>query len=885
MYFDRRLWALTAGVRLQIALAVALGLATAAAGIARLALLGWLLGRVFAGDGLDELLAPMGLVLVAIAARAALQYAKESVAYRTAASVQRALRARLYDQVLVLGPAHFDSRRTGGATVSLVEGVEQLETFFGQYLPQFFTAALTPVGIFAFIAFLDLPTASIYLGFALLTLVAPSIFHRSNASASLRRRDAYSAFASDFLDSIQGLPTLKAFGQSRARGDALEHRAFEVFRSTMGVLASNAATHGLTVAGIAIGAAVALVVGAQRVASGDLSIEVLLIILMLGVEVFRPLRELSQLFHQGLMGIAASAGVFDVLDARPLVADRSSTAGEQPSTAAVSGPAIAFESVTFAYPGGRRPALDGVSFDVQPGERVAVVGRSGAGKSTLVWLLQRLYEQQSGVIRLHGHDLRELSFADVRSQMAVVAQDTYLFHGSIAENLRVGNPEATDEQLRDAAFVANAHAFIERLPDGYHTRIGERGVRLSGGERQRIAIARALLRDAPVLVLDEALSSVDAENEATIQEALDRLMAGRTTLVIAHRLSSITSCDRIVVLDEGRLAEVGTHEALLASGAIYPSLVADQLNERDEQDIALAVDDVRDPAAPVLAARGSTATADAPSAAMLRAESMDWGETFRRLMGVVGPQWPKLVLSFISGVGHFLGIIGVSVVGALMVANVQGGSAITTLMIVLLLLAPATALLTWIESWVSHDLAFRLLAQMRIALYRKLDALAPGYLQRRRSGDLVAVATQDVETVEYFFAHTVANAFVALVVPAGVLIVLLAHGWQLALALLPFLAVAAWTPILTRRSVERLGSEARVHLGGINAHVVDTLQGLREIAAFELGPRRRAEFDEAVRATCRCASPSTARSRCSASRWRCSSAAAASSSCWWARRS
>ncbi len=840
MYFSLRLWSLTAGVRGRIALAVALGLATAAAGIARLALLGLLLARVFEGDAPSDLVLPIAAVLAAIVTRAGLQYLKEGVAYATAARVQSHLRARLHDRVLDLGPAYFDSRRTGEVTISLVEGVEQLETFFGQYLPQFFTAALAPVGIFLFMAFLDLPTAAIYLVVALVTLAAPSVFHRMNASASIRRREAYGSFASDFLDSIQGLPTLKAFGQSGTRGDRLERRADDVFRSTMGVLASNAATHGMTIAGIAMGAAIALAYGASRVESGDLSIEVLLVILMLGVEVFRPLRELSQLFHQGLLGVSASGGVFDLLAAEPRVAEASEA---RALPAAATGPGVTFEGVTFSYPGGRRPALRDVSFQVASGERVAVVGRSGSGKSTLVWLLQRLYDPQDGRVLVGDVDVRELSFDSLRAQMAVVLQDTYLFHGTIAANLRLGKPDASQEELEVAARAANAHDFIAGLPRGYDTVIGERGLRLSGGERQRVAIARALLRDAPILVLDEALSSVDAENEAIIQQALDRLMEGRTTLVVAHRLSSVAGCDRVLVLHDGELVETGAPAELRESGGPYAALMAEQLEDAaasTRQRPAAAV-----PAPNTVATPSAEPREDlhaAPTEAMRNADAMGWVETFTRLLAVVGSLWPKLILSFVSGVGHFIGLIGVSVLGALMVARVRDGESFDGLMIALLILAPATALLTWLESWFSHDLAFRLLAQMRIALYRQLDRLTPGYLQRRRTGDLVAMATQDVETIEYFFAHTIANAFVALVVPLGILITLFFYGWQLALVLLPFLVLAAWSPVLTRAAIERLGTVARGHLGELNAHVVDTLQGLREIAAFQAAPARRQEF-------------------------------------------
>ena len=689
MYFSLRLWGYTKGLRLRIALAVAIGLFTAAAGIARLALLGWLLARVFEGRSFESLVGPLLGVVAVTGLRAVLQYFKEMVAHRTAAKVQFALRERLHDKVIELGPAYFDNKRTGDVTITLVEGVEQLETFFGQYLPQFFTAALTPVGLFIFVAFLDLPTASVYLGFSMLILVMPSMFHRRNARSSARRREAYGLFAADFLDSIQGLATLKAFGHSRARGDMLEKRAHEVFRSTMWVLASNAATHGVTIAGIAIGAAVALGIGAVRVNSGDMELQVLLIVLMLGIEVFRPLRELSQLFHQGLLGISGAHGVFQIMDAKPLVADVP-VARHAIKDASLS---IEFDGVEFSYPGGRQPALKGVSFKVEAGRRVGVVGRSGSGKTTLMWLLQRMYDPQHGRVLLGGYDVSELTFDQIRSRIAVVAQDTYLFHGTVAGNLRFGNPDATQADLERVARAANAHEFIARLPQGYDTLIGERGVRLSGGQRQRIAIARALLRDAPILVLDEALSSVDAENESIIQQALDRLMKGRTTLIMAHRLSSVINTDEILVLENGELVESGSHAELLGRGGAYARLMADQAFEGEAVTAAVMARPAAEPASASPSqdteARWQAAAAQvAPTDAILRAEGMGWMAAFGSLLRLVAPQWPRLLGALSSGVSHFVGLIGVGVISALMVANVKNGEPIGGLMVALLLIAP-----------------------------------------------------------------------------------------------------------------------------------------------------------------------------------------------------
>jgi len=846
MYFDFRLWSLTHGVRLRIAWAVFIGLLTAAAGVARLALLGWLLAEVFDGRGAGSLVVPIAGVAGVVLLRGALQFYKEMVSHHTAARVQIALRANLHEKAMELGPSYFNQQRTGDTVLSLVDGVEQLETFFGQYLPQFFVAILTPIGVFVFMAFLDLPTASIFLVSAIAALFFPALFHRMNRASSTRRREAYGEFGADFLDSIQGLATLKAFGQSEAQGRMLAVRARAVFKSTMWVLATNAFSGGLSIAAISIGAAVALGWGAYRVESGGLELGVLLVILMLGVEVFRPLRELTQLFHQGLLGISAASGVFAMQDAQPTVVDPKTIKYDMSETE----PTLSFKDVTFSYPGGRKPAHDGLTFSVAAGEKIGLVGPSGAGKTSVVKLLLRLYDPDGGRVMMGGVDLRELSFDQIRGHLAVVSQDTYLFHGTVIDNLRFGNPEASPEQIEDAARASNAHSFISALPDGYGTVIGERGVRLSGGQRQRIAIARALLRDAPILVLDEALSAVDAENEHLIQEALDRLMEGRTTLIIAHRLSSVIGADRIIVLDEGRVVEEGSHSGLLASGGIYADLMRDQVVSVGSNFRSPMIGSPG-PKGETREAFASEAAEMAPTEAILRAEGMNWRETGRELFRLVIPWKGKLTLTFLLGVARFSSIIGIGVASALAVAAVKDGESFGWLLVSLGVLAPLAAVLTWLESWVSHDMAFRLLAEMRIDLYRKLDQLAPAYLARRRTGDLVGMATQDVETIEYFFAHTVAPAFVAVVVPTAVLVTLFTFDPILALTLVPFLIIAAASPFLARGKVDRLGSRSREELGLLNAHAVDTLQGLNEIVAFQRGPERAAEFLARARAAVR----------------------------------
>ncbi len=834
MHFESRLWAFTQGVRLRILWAVLIGLAAVGLGVARLALLGWLIGQVMAGRALAGLMLPVAGIAAVMVLRGLAEHGRALVAHETAARVQARLRRAIYDRIAALGPGSIGRQRSGALTLALTDGVEQLETYFGQYLPQFLIALLTPVLIFAAIAAIDLPVAAVMLAFALVALFAPALWHSRDVASSRGRQRAYASFAAEFLDAIQGLGTLKAFGQSRTRADRLEAEAYDLFRRTMWVLATNVLARGITDCAIASGAAAALALGAWRVESGAMALPSLLVILMLGVEIFRPMRELRTVLHQGMVGLSAAQGIYQVLDEQPLVPDAAPADLARPLE-----PAIAFDGVRFRYPGTRRAVHDALSFEVRAGERVGLVGASGGGKSSIVRLLLRFYDPEAGAVRIGGHDLRGLSFQQIRSMISVVNQDTVLFHGTVEDNIRMGRPEAAAAEVEAAARAANIHDFIQGLPQGYATVIGEKGVKLSGGQRQRVAIARALLRDTPILVLDEALSAVDAENEATIQAALDRLMQGRTTLILAHRLSSVIDCDRILVLDGGRVAESGRHAQLMAAGGLYARLMAEQARESAAAEI---IDTV--PAATAVAAVADRPDArPSPTEGVIKAEGLGWPQLVTVLMRLVMPWKGRLAATFVLGVLRVLAFIGVGVLSALTVRALAHGAPYGGWLIALAVAAPAAGLVHWLESWIAHDMAFRLLAQMRIDVFRKLDALAPAYLVRRRTGDLMALATNDVELVEYFFAHTVAPAFVAALVPATVLAVLAwADAW-LAVALAPFLAAVAVSPVLRRRRVDQLGSDAREAAGELGAFAVDSVQGLGEIVAFQQEQARGDRLD------------------------------------------
>ncbi|MGM9534052.1 MAG: ABC transporter ATP-binding protein, partial [Intestinibacter sp.] len=311
--------------------------------------------------------------------------------------------------------------------------------------------------------------------------------------------------------------------------------------------------------------------------TGQLEFEWYSTIVILSVLTFNPIMEISNMARNFGLIVAASNRVFKVLESEPLVKDTGKDVDIDTLSKDVS-----FENVSFKYRDDLDYAIKDVSFDIKPGEMVALVGHSGAGKSTCINLLLRYWDVNEGSIKIGGKDLRELSLDNIRNLTSAVLQDVYLFNISIKENIRLGNLNATDEEVISAAKQAFAHDFIMDLPDGYDTNVGERGTQLSGGQRQRIAIARALLKNSPILILDEAVSSLDTENEKKIQESLDKIYKDRTTLVVAHRLSTIMSADKLVVIDDGKVIQVGSHDELIKQDGFYKQLVSSQFTKNKE---------------------------------------------------------------------------------------------------------------------------------------------------------------------------------------------------------------------------------------------------------------------------------------------------------------
>ena len=555
--------------RVSLGVTVALGLLAAAATIVQLGALSKVVDGVFL-EGAD-LLEVRGLLLLLLGAsilRSCLLWRREVAGQRGAVRVKSELRERLLAHVLRLGPSYTKDERTGELATTATEGVDKLDAYVGRYLPQVFLSALVPLMIAGYILPLDLSSA------VLLLVTAPVIpvlmvLVGSYAEEHTRRQwKALARMGASFLDAMQGLTTSKVFGRSADEGEKVAAASEEFRRRTMKVLRyaflSGFVLEFMTAAAIGL---VAVTLGV-RVISGNMPFEVAFLVLLLTPEFYKPLRELGVHRHAGMEGSAAADRIFEILSTPARV--RQDSGALDLASDKIS---IELSGVGYTYPGSEGPVLRDISLVLPAGTRTALVGRSGSGKSTLVYLLMRFVDSDLGAIRANGVEITDLPPEVWRENLALVPQRPHLFHGSVLENIRLARPDASREEIEEAADLTGAAGFIRQLPEGYETGIGERGARLSGGEAQRIAIARAFLKDAPVLVMDEATSGLDPESERMIRTALERLADGRTVLVVAHRLNTLYSADRIAVLDGGRLAETGTHQDLIQTNGSYASLV------------------------------------------------------------------------------------------------------------------------------------------------------------------------------------------------------------------------------------------------------------------------------------------------------------------------
>ncbi len=491
------------------------------------------------------------------------------------------LRTSLYNQLQKLSLSFYSSRRVGDIVSRLSSDVTQMRTMLTNNVTGFLSQVITLVGAVVIVLTMNARLTLFILALVPVLIAVAGLFGSRLQKASTQIQDQLADSTVVAEEGLQGIRVVKSFGREDYEIQRYHSAMEKTFRASLRMSVYNSLFTALMMfLGFSTIAAI-MWYGGREVISGHLTLAMITGFLMYGISIAGSLGGLAGLYAQLRSAIGGVQRVFEILDTRPAIQDESNAASMPPARGRLS-----FENVSFTYDG-EAPVLQNVSLEVQAGEILALVGPSGAGKSTIFNLIPRFYDPTAGVVRIEGYDLRSVTQHSLREQIGIVPQETILFGGTIRENILYGRLDATEEEMIEAAKAANAHDFIMDFPKQYETTVGERGMNLSGGQRQRIAIARAILKDPAILLLDEATSSLDNESEGLVQEALDRLMQNRTTVIVAHRLSTIKVAHRIAVLDSGRIVELGTHTELMERNGLYARLYSMQFRDPEEELAAL----------------------------------------------------------------------------------------------------------------------------------------------------------------------------------------------------------------------------------------------------------------------------------------------------------
>lgn len=841
-----------ARAKAPLAWAIIFGLLAAAATVVQMVFLGEIVARVLLnGAGPGEVGRPLAFLLGAVAARPVFVWLREVAALRGAVVSKRRVRERLVKHFPKLGPDGLGSaggESVGELVTTAVEGVERLEAYFARYLPQMYLGALVPALISVCVLWLD-PLS----GIALLVTgpAIPVLMVLIGRRAEQRTRSQWttlSQMGAQFLDTLRGLSTLKTFGRHETGRERVARTSQEFGHRTMDVLRV-AFLSGLALEFIAtVSVALVAVLLAVRLLFGDLSFAVALPALLLAPEFYKPLRDFGASRHAGMEGKAAAERIDAILDTPPPTREP-----EDPGSLPTGALCIELDGATFSYPGGERPALDGVNLVLPAGTRTALVGPSGAGKSTLISCLLRFADLQEGRILANSVPITELATEYWRNNVALVPQRPHLFYGSILDNIRLARPDASRAEVEEAAKLAGAHDFILKMSHGYDTQVGERGARLSEGEAQRIAIARAFLKDAPLLVMDEPASNLDPESERHIGEALERLSQGRTVLVVAHRLGAARSADQVTVLESGRLVEIGPHAELVERSGPYARLLE---STRGEPDAGHWQEISRGRLVSPVSYEADTATGSEASAASLGfGEDVDEdgqgfrrGAVLRRLFRFLLPHRWRVLFAAALGTWTVAANVGLLAASAYLISASALKPPLGELILVALLvqvLGASRGITRYFDRLVSHDATFKLLATLRVWLYDRLVPLAPARLVRRRGGDLLSRMVDDVEELQNVYLGVISPTIVAVVVTPFVLGTLYVFDPYLALVALFLLAFAGLgvPPLvgLLERGLGRRQSQLR---GALGAELAEMIEGMRDLLAFgRVGDKQRDIFE------------------------------------------
>ncbi|QMV22558.1 thiol reductant ABC exporter subunit CydD [Streptomyces sp. SCUT-3] len=817
---DPRLLRYARSTRWFLAAVVALGLLGAGLVVAQAVLIAdVVVGAFQGGEDVGGLAVPLALLALTAAGRGLVGRLTGLAADRASAAVKSELRGQLLEQTGRLGPGWLAGRRTGELTALATRGIDALDDYFARYLPQLGLAVVVPAVVLARIVTSDWVSAlTIALTLPLIPLFMALIGWYTEERTARQWR-LLSRLSGHFLDVVAGLPTLKVFGRAKAQAEAVRRITDDYRRATMRTLRiaflSSFALELLSTLSVAL---VAVSIG-FRLVEGTLDLRTGLLVLVLAPEAYLPLRQVGAQFHAAAEGVAAAEEVFSVLEAPAPPAGRA-PAPDLRTTA------VEVDSLVVRHPGRTQESLPRTSLTLRPGETVALVGPSGAGKSTLLSALLGFTAPASGRILAGGEDLADIDPEQWRAQIAWVPQHPHLFADTVAANVRLARPGATDEQVRDALRDAGALPFVDELPDGADTVLGEGGAGLSAGQRQRIALARAFLADRPLLLLDEPTANLDGATEQAVVEAVARLAAGRTVLLVVHRPALLAVADRTVTLAPAAAGGTAAPAEPPAGSAPAPAASA-------APSPAVPAPAVPGPAAPGLAGP-PRAAGDRPLLRLRR--------TARPLRG-------RFALGAALGSLALLSAVGLMATSGWLISRASQQPPILYLMVAVTATRAfgiGRSVFRYAERLVTHDAVLRALAGLRADVYRRLERLAPAGLRRTRSGDLLSRLVADVDQLQDYFLRSRLPAVVAVAVSAvsclltGLL--LPEAGALLALGLLVAgVAVPAVTDAFSRRAEQRL-APAR---GELATRIVDLLSGTAELTvAGALAGRR----DAALRA-------------------------------------
>ncbi|WP_329396154.1 thiol reductant ABC exporter subunit CydD [Streptomyces lydicus] len=819
---------------------VVLGLAGAGLVVGQAMLIAEIVVGAFQRDlGLGGLTTPLALLAAVSVGRGLVAWLTELAAHRAGAAAKSELRMRLVERAARLGPgtrtasaagggtgARDLEMRTGELTTLATRGIDALDDYFSRYLPQLGLAVVVPVAVLARIVTGDWISAlTIVLTLPLIPLFMVLIGWATQSRMDRQWR-LLARLSGHFLDVVEGLPTLKVFGRAKAQAEAIRTITGDYRRATLRTLRiaflSSFALELLATLSVAL---VAVGIG-MRLVHGELDLTTGLMVLVLAPEAYLPLRQVGAQYHAAAEGLAAAEEVFAVLEA-PLPA-----AGTAP---APDGTALAVEDLVVRHPGRNADSLPATSFEVRPGETVALVGPSGAGKSTLLNVLLGFTAPFEGRALVDGRDIASLSPDSWRQRIAWVPQHPHLFAGTLAENVRLARPDAADAEVRTALADAGALEFVDALPDGMATRLGEAGAGLSAGQRQRLALARAFLADRPILLLDEPTANLDGETEEAVVAAVRRLAAGRTVLLVVHRPALLAVADRVV-----RLADPATAEDPGAAPAAAPAR----------------------PTAAEAAGPASTDTAETPAGTDVADDSAAAGPALGRLRRTARSRRARFALALLLGSLALGSAVGLMATSGWLISRAAQQPPVLYLMVAVTATRAfgiGRAVFRYAERLVAHDAVFRMLADVRVAVYRRLERLAPAGLTERRRGDLLSRLVADVDAVQDYFLRWLLPVGAAVLVGVGTVgftAWLLPEAGAILAAglLLAGVGVPALSGALARRT-ERQLAPAR---GRLATRVLDVLTGTAELTVAGALTARTASVRRADRELTRIASRSAA---------------------------